>query len=38
MHITAQGKTGKDSTVPGEKPLGERGAAKADTVGSTAAV
>jgi membrane protein len=29
--------TAKDSTVHGEKPLGERGAAKADTVGSAAA-
>ena len=29
--------TAKDSTVQGEKPLGERGAAKADTVGSAAA-
>jgi membrane protein len=29
--------TAKDSTVEGEKPPGERGAAKADTVGSVAA-
>jgi membrane protein len=29
--------TAKDSTVEGEKPLGARGAAKADTVGSAAA-